>query len=268
MPHSLAGREQWVAVVLAAGAGTRLRPLTRLLPKALCPVGGVALLDTAVARARTLTSEVAVNVHNGRPLMEAHLAALEEPVHASVEEPEALGTAGALGHLRDWIDGRPVLVLNVDAWHRADLAAFAAGWDGERPRLLTVGDRPVTAFEPRRPATWDDDCYAGAALLPAAGVARLPATPAGLWETWWRRLTPGVDLELVRHEGPWFDCGTPASYLAANLEASGGRSVVSPGAVVEGRVEASVVWAGARVEAGEYLCRAVRAPGPITVLVR
>ncbi|HEX2191754.1 MAG TPA: sugar phosphate nucleotidyltransferase [Acidimicrobiales bacterium] len=268
MPHSLTGGEPLVAVVLAAGSGTRLRPLTRLLPKALCPVGGVALLDLSLGRARAVTRDVAVNVHHGRSAMEAHLAALDEPVHVSVEEAEALGTAGALGHLRDWIAGRPVLVVNVDAWHHADLAAFAAGWDGERPRLLTVGPRPAAAFGPRRPATWGDDCYAGAALLPAAGVERLPTTPAGLWETWWRRLTPGVDLELVRHVGPWFDCGTPASYLAANLEASGGHSVVAPGAVVEGRVEESVVWAGARVEAGEHLYRAVRAPGPLTVLVR
>ncbi len=260
MPHSLTGREPVVAVVLAAGAGTRLRPLTRLLPKALCPVGGVALLDDAVARARAVTSEIAVNVHHGRSQMEAHLGTLAEPVHVSVEEVEALGTAGALGRLRDWIAGRPVLVLNVDAWHRADLAGFAAGWDGEHPRLLTVPD-------PQR-ATWGDDCYAGAALLPGSEVSALPATPTGLWEVWWRRLTPGVDLELVRHEGPWFDCGTPARYLAANLEASGGRSVVSPGALVEGRVEESVVWVGARVEAGEHLYRAVRAPGPLTVLVR
>jgi N-acetyl-alpha-D-muramate 1-phosphate uridylyltransferase len=262
MPHSLAGREQLVAVVLAAGAGTRLRPLTDLLPKALCPVGGVALLDLALARARAATPEVAVNVHHGRPLMEAHVAALDDFVRVSIEETEALGTAGALGHLRDWIAARPVLVVNVDAWHRADLAALAAGWDGERPRLLTV------RAGPGRPATWGDDCYAGAALLPGPGVERLPSTPAGLWEAWWRRLTPGVDLELVRHDGPWFDCGTPASYLAANLAASGGRSVVPPGAVVDGRVEESVVWVGARVEAGEYLYRAVRAPGPVTVLVR
>jgi MurNAc alpha-1-phosphate uridylyltransferase len=268
MAHSLSGRKSLVAVVLAAGAGTRLRPLTRVLPKALCPVGGVALLDWAVARARAVTSEVAVNVHHGRRLMEAHLAAPDGPVHVSVEEVEALGTAGALGHLRDWIGRLPVLVVNADSWNRADLAAFTEGWDGERPRLLTVRAGRATAFGPRRPATWGDDCYAGTALLPAAGVERLPATPAGLWEVWWRRLTPGVDLELVRHDGPWFDCGTPAGYLAANLEVSGGRSVVAPGAVVEGTLEASVVWAGARVEAGEHLYRAVRAPGPLTVLVR
>ncbi len=249
-----------MAVVLAAGAGTRLRPLTDLLPKALCPVGGVPLVDSAIERVHAVTSEVAVNVHHGRPRMEDHLATLDGSVHVSVEEAEALGTAGALGHLRDWIDGRPVLVVNADAWHRADLAAFAAGWSGDHPRLLTV-EHPALA-------TWGDDAYAGAALLPADGVARLPDTPSGLWETWWRSLTPGVDLELVRYDGPWFDCGTPADYLAANLEASGGQSVVSPGAVVEGELVESVVWAGARVEAGERLYRAIRAPGPLTVLVR
>ena len=249
-----------MAVVLAAGAGTRLRPLTRVLPKALCPVGGVPLLDLAVARARVVTEAVAVNVHHGRPLVEAHLAASPAPVHMSIEEPEVLGTAGALGRLRRWIDGRDVLVLNVDSWHRADLGAFCAAWDRARVRLLTVRD-------PSR-ASWDDRCYAGAGLLPWAEVARVPEAPAGLWEVSWRRLVPGRDLELVDHEGPWFDCGTPASYLAANLEASGGRPVVAAGAVVDGRLEESVVWAGARVERGEVLRRAVRAPRRITVLVR
>jgi NDP-sugar pyrophosphorylase family protein len=213
-----------------------------------------------VARARKVTGEVAVNVHHGRRLMEAHLETLSPPVHASFEEPRALGTAGALGRLRPWIDGRDALVVNADAWHGADLAAFAAGWDGRRVRLLTVRD-------PAR-ATWGDRCYAGVALLPWSGVARLPSTPSGLWEAWWRRLVPGEDLELVLHEGPWFDCGTPASYLAANLESSGGRSVVGTGALVEGEVESSVVWPGARVEAGEQLRRAVRATGGVTVLVR
>jgi NDP-sugar pyrophosphorylase family protein len=249
-----------VAVVLAAGAGTRLRPLTRLRPKALCPVGGVALVDAAVEHARTVTGEVAVNLHHGRRLMEAHLETLSPAVHVSVEESQALGTAGALGHLRPWIDGRDALVVNADTWHGADLASFVAGWDGRRVRLLTVRD-------PAR-ATWGDRCYAGAGLLPSSGVARLPSTPAGLWEAWWRHLVPGADLELILYEGPWFDCGTPASYLAANMEASGGRSVVGTGAVVEGGLESSVVWPGARVEAGEHLWRAVRATGGLTVLVR
>ena len=229
-----------------------------MLPKALCPVGNVALVDLAVARARTVTTSVAVNVHAGRRLMEAHLEGAG--VHVSVEEPVALGTAGALGRLRPWIDGRPVLVVNADAWHTADLATFARSWDGERSRLLTVHDPGL--------ATWGDRAYAGAALLPWRLVRDLPDRPAGLWEASWRALRPGADLELVDHNGPFLDCGTPARYLAANLAASGGRPVVGAGAVVEGSLDRSVVWPGARVGATEALRSAVRASDRVTVLVR
>lgn len=249
-----------VAVVLAAGAGRRLRPLTGLLPKALCPVGGDPLLDQALARAFSVTAAVAVNAHHRWAQLAAHIGERWPGVHLSVEEPEALGTAGALGHLKGWIAGRPVLVLNADAWHRADVGAFVDGWDGRRARLLTVSD-------PAR-GTWGDRRYVGVALLPWEQVRLLPDTPSGLWEVSWRHLVPGRGLELVDHDGPFFDCGTPAGYLAANLTASGGRTVVGEGAVVAGEAIESVVWPGARVERAERLWRAVRATGGVTVLVR
>ena len=99
--------------MLAAGAGSRLRPLTWLRPKALCPVDGTPLVDRALSQASELTSSLAVNVHHGRDALVAHL---DGRAHLSLEEPEALGTAGALGQLRDWIDGRPTLVINGDTW--------------------------------------------------------------------------------------------------------------------------------------------------------
>jgi MurNAc alpha-1-phosphate uridylyltransferase len=105
-------------------------------------------------------------------------------------------------------------------------------------------------------------------VLPWDHVRRLPDSPAGLWEVSWRHLTCGDGLELVLYDGPFFDCGTPADYLAANLVASGGKTVVGDGAVVEGRADESVVWARARVERAEHLWRAVRATGGVTVLVR
>src|SRR3954469_20035178 len=106
MSDSLAG------VVLAAGGGTRLAPLTRLRPKALCPIDGRPLVDLAIDRLGPVASGLAVNVHHGRQAMEDHLTGR---VHLSIEEGEARGTAGALGLLRDWIDGRPTLVANADA---------------------------------------------------------------------------------------------------------------------------------------------------------
>jgi hypothetical protein len=67
---------------------------------------------------------------------------------------------------------------------------------------------------------------------------------------------------------PVVDCGRPADYLAANLMASGGASVVGEGAVVEGSVERCVVWPGAYVGPREHLVEVVRAGSrdqPLTV---
>lgn len=250
------------AVVLAAGAGTRLRPLTRRRPKALCPVGDRPLVDHAVARVAAVAgAPVAVNVHHGREAMEAHLARAGAAVHVSVEEGQARGTAGALGLLREWVDGRPVLVTNADAWLPADLGPFVAGWDGERTRLLCVVDAARGDFGPLR--------YCGAALMPWAAVAPLGTEPSGLYEVAWRAARLAGTLDLAVHDGPFVDCGTPADYLAANRDWSGGGSVVGVGAVVgEGaRVVRSVVWPGSEVAPGEHLVDAVRAED-LTVLVR
>jgi hypothetical protein len=64
------------------------------------------------------------------------------------------------------------------------------------------------------------------------------------------------------------DCGTPAAYLAANLTASGGQSVVAEGARVEGTLVRSVCWEEAVVEPGEVLVDAIRFSPRGTVLVR
>lgn len=244
------------AVVLAAGEGRRLRPLTLVRPKPLCPVDNVPLIDHALARVAAVTGDLAVNVHFGREAIEQHLDSRR--IHVSVEEPEPLGTAGALGQLRPWIAGRSVAVVNADTWcPGTSLATAYAGWDQERVRILVVGEDQL------RPTS----CVAGA-LLPWAEVAGLDAVPSGLYEASWRRLVGEGRLEVQRWDGPFVDCGTPASYLAANLAASGGASVVAKDAVVHGVVERSVVWSGAEVGPGEHLVDAIRADQRITVLVR
>lgn len=254
MTDSLAG------VVLAAGAGTRLAPLTRLRPKALCPVGGRPLVDHAIDRIAGHAAEVAVNLHHGAEQLDRHLPA---GIHRSFEAPEALGTAGGLGALRPWIDGRAVLLTNADAWFPADLDLddLVASWDRERVRLLCVEEPDRGDFGTLR--------YCGVALLPWRSVAPLAPVPSGLYEVSWRAERAADRLDLVVHPGPFVDCGTPADYLAANLRSSGGASVVDPGAIVgAGAVlTRSVVWGDARVAPGEVLVDAIRA-GRRTVLVR
>jgi mannose-1-phosphate guanylyltransferase/MurNAc alpha-1-phosphate uridylyltransferase len=273
------GSPDLAAVVLAAGEGRRLQPLSRVLPKVLCPVANRALVDRAIDGGAAAVDDVAVNVHHGREVLEPHLRARGD-VHVSVEDAEGLGTAGAIGYLRPWLDGRGALVLNGDTWAPADLAGFVAGWDRRRVRILVVGDQP---FGPRSAIV--------ASLLPWSEVRRLEPVPSGLYEVCWRALAAADAIETVPHAGPWVDCGTPARYLAANRQAgaletgtTGGSvvhptavvapgavvdaSVIGPGARIEGRVRRSVVWGGTTVARGEELVDSIRASRRVTVAVR
>jgi CTP:molybdopterin cytidylyltransferase MocA len=280
-------------VVLAAGLGTRLRPLTDLRPKALCPVGGVPLVDLALDRlcaamfapqaplcSRRAASEparrgstganrlygskeVAVNAHHHADQVVRHLGGR---AHVSVEQPVPLGTAGALARLRPWLDGRHVLLTNADAYLPDGLDELLHEWDGERCRLLVraLPDGAHSDFtRAGRPVR-----YVGACLLPWDRVARLPEEPSGLYEVLWRDEDAAGRLDLVLTDGVAIDCGTPADYLAANLTASGGVSVVGDSAVVEGSLDRCVVWDGAFVGRDEHLSQVVRAgtrESPVTV---
>lgn len=245
--------------MLAAGSGTRLRPLTSARPKALCAVNNVALLDRALGHLDGVIPRIAVNAHYRAEMVAAHLAG--RPVHLSIEEGEARGTAGAVGLLADWLGGRDVLIFNADAFHDRDpVSAVVEGWDGERPRLLVVRDEARGDF-----GSWR---FAGVSVLPGPTAARLTSEPSGLHEVVWRQAWAEGELELVEFSGTFVDCGTPADYLRANLHASGGATVIGEGAVVEGEAVRCVVWPGARVEADECLLECIRAPGPLTVDAR
>lgn len=248
-------------VVLAAGRGERLRPLTDIRPKPLCPIANRALVDLALDRLTDVVGDGATNLAvNAHWLADQLADAVGARAHLSFEQPVALGTAGALGALRDWLDGRDVLLTNADAYLPGGLAALVSGWDGKRIRLLGKDTHQASDFGTVR--------YVGACLLPWAAVATLAPVPSGLYELVWRAAEARGELELVRTPHVTIDCGRPRDYLAANLHASGGASVVGPGSVVEGRLERSVVWPGAYVGPHEHLVDTVRAgtrDRPVTV---
>jgi NDP-sugar pyrophosphorylase family protein len=247
-------------VVFGAGEGTRLRPLTETIPKPLCPVGNVALLDRALTR---LTQHrfsgpamVAVNACYLADKIADHVGGR---AYVSREPgPRALGTAGAVGFLKDWIAGRAVLAGNSDAYlaprngTARDLAALLHGWDGTTVRVLGV---PAGG----RPAEFGDLRFAGFSLIPADVAASLPPERAELVTTVWRPAEEAGRLELIPYDGDYLDTGTPEDFLAANLDAAGGGSLVAPDATVSGQVRRSVVGAGARILGS--LTRSVVFPG-------
>jgi NDP-sugar pyrophosphorylase family protein len=269
------------AVILAAGEGTRLRPLTDSTPKALCPVGNVPLLDRALARLNhhglSGPALVAVNACHLADQIIEHVGGRAFP--SREPGPPALGTAGAVANLRPWIADRAVLVGNADGYlaPRAsatnDLAPLLDGWDGTTVRMLCVpaGDAPAEFGQLR---------FAGFSLLPASVAASLPLTPSSLVLSAWRPAERRGHLELITYDGLYLDTGTPADYLAANLHAAGPDSLVAPDAAVDGTLEHSVVGAGARVhgslkrsvvlpgglvDADEHLVDAIRSPSGLTI---
>jgi NDP-sugar pyrophosphorylase family protein len=264
------------AIVLAAGEGVRLRPLTAHRPKVLCPVGNVALLDRAIERVTALGLDLAVNASYLASQVAEHVG---DRAHLSVE-PVPLGTAGGVATLKGWVDGRGALAVNADAYLAhpelgpgPDIAALLDGWDGTTVRLLVVpaGDREPE-FGPYR--------FAGASLLPWPVIRDLRVELSELVRRAWRPAEAAGTLELTEFRGAFFDTGTPGDYLDANLYAAEGGDLVAPGAtvrgslhqavvgagaVVEGRVTRGVVWPGGYVGPDEHVVDAVRVGPDLTV---
>lgn len=116
------------ALLLAAGYGTRLLPLTETLPKCLMPVRGMPLLGWWLcALHRAGVEAVLVNLHHHAALVRAYLVG--HPLRAwadTVDEPQLLGTAGTLLRNRAFFAGGPAMLVHADNLCLCDLGAFVA----------------------------------------------------------------------------------------------------------------------------------------------
>jgi mannose-1-phosphate guanylyltransferase len=145
-------------MLLAAGLGTRLRPLTDGLPKILVPVLGVAMLDRLVGHlGRQGVAAFAMNTHHLHEAVERHLAAARArgswPPIRLYHEPRLLGTGGGVANALDFWGEAPLVVWNGDILAEVDLAALRTAFEAGRVEggagelspvlaLLVVQDRP------------------------------------------------------------------------------------------------------------------------------
>lgn len=274
------------ALVLAAGLGTRLRPLTETSPKPLLPVGGKPLIAHTLDRLVTVGCEAAaINLHyRGDQIRDALGASYAGmPLLYSPEDP-ILGTLGALDPLRDFFsEADTLLVVNGDSlceWpFEALLAAHQKGtaratlhftsWpDPERfgggEGLL--GDRVVSlrraGIEIAPPSS--HLVFAGAHALHPSLLAEVPAEPADfVLDLYGPMLLRGEPVGAFRTDHAWHDIGTPVRYHEALMWRCRRTSCVATGAKIaaSARLEESCVENAAMIEPGARLFRTAVLPG-------
>ncbi|MBP5336500.1 MAG: nucleotidyltransferase family protein [Bacteroidales bacterium] len=139
------------ALIFAAGLGTRLRPITDTMPKALVPVGGVPMLERVLCKLRDAgIDSFVVNVHHFAEQIEAFLASHDfgVPVAISREEREPLETGGGIRHAAPLLastEGR-FLVHNVDILSNLDIRWLLAQDDPSNLATLLLIDAPADRY--------------------------------------------------------------------------------------------------------------------------
>lgn len=144
------------AMIFAAGLGTRLKPITDTMPKALVEVGGMPLLKRVVLKLKDAGfTRVVVNVHHFSQQIKDYLTANQSfglDVRVSDESERLLDTGGGIRKAADLFDaGSPILIHNVDILSNVDLRKFYVGTDFADARLL------VSARETQRYLLFDTD---------------------------------------------------------------------------------------------------------------
>jgi mannose-1-phosphate guanylyltransferase len=274
------------AMVLSAGLGTRLRPLTDLRAKPLVPVGDRPALAHVLGSLRAAgATRIVVNAHHHASQVAAFARALPWELRVS-EEADLLGTSGGIAHARALLGEGDVLVWNGDILADVDVPALVASHVSRRGvatlvvQPLPAGQGPVgldaqgcvVRLRTERFGDETDETrggrFLGIYVLSVALRDRL-VSPGGVVED---VLVPAMArgetvaaFELQLH-APWHDIGTVETYLAANLAWLDDRKLArwtAPGATVAPSVvlDRSLVGEGAVVTGQGTLSRCVVWPG-------
>ncbi len=225
------------AMLLAAGLGTRMRPLTEATAKPLLPLGGRPLLAHALDRLDEAgVARVVVNAHWQSGRVAEFLAAREGPPETVLRQEAALlDTGGSVRAALDALGPEPFFVINGDAFWvdgpTPALLRLAAAWDDEADAVLLVHrsfqvaadvGRGDFALDPwgivRRPKEREIVPYvfAGVQLIAPALFAQAPDGPFSMNLLWDRAIATGR-LRGVVHDGLWFHLSTPPDLAEAEF---------------------------------------------------
>ena len=228
------------AIVLSAGLGKRMRPLTDTLPKPLVRVAGKPLIDWGLdALARAGTYRAVVNVHYLPDALERHVMERGTPrVIVSDEREQLLDSAGGIVKALPALGDEPFFILNADTFWidgaTDNLKALAAAFDPARMDMLILTARPdqatghsgsidfimdaggrlVRAAGAREEARRDGVIYAGAAIVDPAVFAGAAAEPHGL-NPYFDRLIAADRMFGHPLDGSWITVGTPDAIAPA-----------------------------------------------------
>lgn len=224
------------AMIMAAGKGTRMMPLTADRPKPLVEIGGVALLDHVLDHLRDAgVGKIVVNAHYRADQVEAHLAAHAGDFDVSISDERELlrDTGGGLVQALPMISDDPFICVNADNWWTNDgqnaISRLIAHWDAARMDVLMLLVPLATAYNSQ--GIGDFNMNADGRLSRRVGDAPAPYVwtgiqllskklivdpPSDVFSTnvfWDRAIAEGRCMGLV-HEGMWFDVGYPAAIAA------------------------------------------------------
>ncbi|HUF47730.1 MAG TPA: sugar phosphate nucleotidyltransferase [Vicinamibacterales bacterium] len=261
-------------LVLAAGLGTRLDPLTRIVAKAAVPLAGQTLIERALGwLVREGATDVVVNLHH-RP--ETIAAVLGDGTHLGVRvryswEPGILGSAGGPRHALPLLDGDAILIVNAEPLVDCAVAPLVAAHEASGADVtLAVVPHPapdvfsglavddggvVRAIVPkgRAAGTWH---FVGVQIAAARVFAPLPDdTPAETMNGIYGELIAAGRVRAHPVDGPVIHVGTPAEYLDAAIalgRTAASDTVIEPGVrdvSPSARLRRTVVWAGASIGA-------------------
>lgn len=222
------------AILLAGGLGTRIRPLTYTRPKPLLPIANRSLIERALDAMPKAVDTVVLPVNYLGELIRQHFADHPDPRLVLVDEPEPLGTGGAIKAVEEYLKGQ-FLVLNADIVSSIDLEKFVQfhaakkstasislwpvhdPWHfgvavpGANGQIKNFVEKPPQGKEP------SNLINAGHYVLDRSVLDRIPKDKFVSLER--EVFTPlAAEGKMFGYEftGHWVDCGRPESYLEAH----------------------------------------------------